>query len=242
MCKNRGAGWHSGNIKSESLNQLLMIVELGTMNLQSAIANGVVSVPDNPNTENNSIITGGTSNIGNNTGMANGTNGLVSISYRGVENPWGNIWKFVYGVNIHGNGSQGGGIPYICKDYNYAESKNSDNYESAGFMVANANGYISAIGYSELYDWLFFPAETLGNSSLPVGDYFYATPNLNGYRIARLGGYWSDGGDAGGFYWNLYYGVGLRLRNVGGRLVYVPDATSEAYSTLYEKWKAAMVA
>lgn len=242
MCKNRGAGWHSGNIKSESLNQLLMIVEMGTMNLQSAIANGVVSVPDNPNTENNSIVTGGTSNLGNNTGMADGTNGLVSVTYRGVENPWGNIWKFVYGVNIHGNGSQGSGIPYICTDYNYAESKNSGNYESAGFTLANADGYVSAMGYSEAYDWLFFPAETLGNSSLPVGDYYYCTPNLNDYRIAPLGGGWYGGGNAGGFCWFLSNGVGGRSRIIGGRLVYVPDTTSEAYATSYEKWKAAMTA
>ncbi|MSA12013.1 hypothetical protein GKG47_06075 [Lactonifactor sp. BIOML-A3] len=223
LARNRGPGWHSDNIKAVSANQLLMIIELGRMNTQAAIGRGVVSIPDTPNTENNSIITGSTSSLGSNTGMADGTNGKVSVSYRGVENPWGNIWKFVYGVNIHGNGSQGGGIPYICKDYNYAESKNSDNYESAGFMVANANGYISAIGYSELYDWLFFPAETLGNSSLPVGDYFYATPNLNGYRIALLGGSWYVGGDAGGFFWALHYGVGGRFRYLGGRLIYVPQ-------------------
>ncbi|MFA6851264.1 MAG: hypothetical protein WCS30_13050, partial [Selenomonadaceae bacterium] len=95
----------------------------------------------------------------------------------------------------------------------------------AGFTVSNANGYVSAMGYSEEFDYLFFPSETVGNSSLPVGDYFYVTANLNGYRIARLGGCWSDGGHAGGFYWYLNSSVGHRARAVGGRLVYVPTAT-----------------
>ena len=114
---------------------------------------------------------------------------------------------------------------YICSDFNYAEEKNTDNYEGAGFTVTKANGYISAMGYSTKYDWLFMASECLGNSSLPVGDYTYITENLNGYRIARLGGAWNDGSSAGGFSWDLADGVGYRDRDVGGRLVYVPTVT-----------------
>ncbi len=137
----------------------------------------------------------------------------------------GNIWKFAYGVNIWGNGKMAGGMPYICSDFNYAEGKNTDNYEGAGFTVTKANGYISAMGYSTKYDWLFMASECLGNSSLPVGDYTYITENLNGYRIARLGGGWTHGSNAGGFCWVLYDGVGNRSRYIGGRLVYVPTVT-----------------
>ena len=151
--------------------------------------------------------------------------GKTSICYRGVENFWGNIWKFAYGVNIWGNGKMAGGMPYICSDFNYTEGKNTDNYEGAGFTVTKANGYISAMGYSTKYDWLFMASECLGNSSLPVGDYTYITENLNGYRIALLGGSWNSGSNAGGFYWYLNNGVGSRNRNIGGHLVYVPTAT-----------------
>lgn len=223
LAKNRGAGWHSDIIKVESLNQLLMMIELGTLNTQTAIGQGVVSVSDTPNTENNSLVTGGTSELGNATGQAPGTAGQTSISYRGIENPWGNIWKFVYDINIHGDGTQKGGVPYICTDFNFVESKNSENYISAGFTLSNANGYISAMGYSQECDWLFMPSETSGNSALPVGDYCYCAPNLNGYRVARLGGNWSDGAIAGGFYWLLFNGVGARTRGLGGRLVYIPN-------------------
>ena len=225
LAKNRGAGWHLDNIKIASMNQLLMIIEMGQMELQGAIGKGVTEVNDTPNTENNSVLTGGTSSLGNKTGIADGVNGKVSISYRGLENPWGNIWKFIYGVNIWGNGKMDGGQPYICKDFNYSENKNTDNYVGAGFTVANKNGYISAMAYSPTCDWLFMASETDGNSSVPVGDYTYITPNLNGYRIAQLGGGWDGWSNAGGFYWILYAGVGTRVRAVGGRLVYVPHAT-----------------
>jgi hypothetical protein len=241
MAKNRGEGWHSFGIKTASMEQLLMIVEMGMMNLQTAIGQGVVNIPwatGSDTTSSYAGATGSTASLGNGTGRAtetttyeggvatkNTADGKTSICYRGVENFWGNIWKFAYGVNIWGNGKMAGGMPYICSDFNYAEGKNTDNYEGAGFTVTKANGYISAMGYSTKYDWLFMASECLGNSSLPVGDYAYITENLNGYRIARLGGTWIDGSSAGGFYWNLYDGVGSRTRRIGGRLVYVPTVT-----------------
>lgn len=241
MAKNRGEGWHSFGIKTASMEQLLMIVELGMMNLQTAIGQGVVNLPWTTGTDTTSSyagVTGSTASLGNGTGRStetttyeggvatkNTADGKTSICYRGVENFWGNIWKFAYGVNIWGNGKMAGGMPYICSDFNYAEGKNTDNYEGAGFTVTKANGYISAMGYSTKYDWLFMASECLGNSSLPVGDYTYITENLNGYRIARLGGDWSLGSYAGGFCWSLGSGVGGRFRDVGGRLVYVPTVT-----------------
>lgn len=241
MAKNRGEGWHSFGIKTASMEQLLMIVEMGMMNLQTAIGQGVVNLPWSTGSDTTSSYagaTGSTASLGNGTGRAtetttyeggvatkNTADGKTSICYRGVENFWGNIWKFAYGVNIWGNGKMAGGMPYICSDFNYAEGKNTDNYEGAGFTVTKANGYISAMGYSTKYDWLFMASECLGNSSLPVGDYTYITENLNGYRVALLGGSWSDGSHAGGFYWVLLNGVGHRRRNVGGRLVYVPTVT-----------------
>lgn len=92
--------------------------------------------------------TGSTASLGNGTGRAEKTttyeggvakeyavDGKTSVCWRGKENFWGNIWKFVYGINIWGNGKMGGGQPYICSDFSFAESKNSGNYEPAGFTV-----------------------------------------------------------------------------------------------------------
>lgn len=254
MAQNRGTNWHGDLIKQVSAEQLLMVIELATMNFQTAIANGVVSISDN-SAYNCSSLTGSTASLGNGTGQAAQTtnekggvttnetaNGKTSICWRGKENFWGNIWKFVYGVNMWGNGSMGGGQPYICNDFNFAESKNSDNYEGAGFTVTNANGYISAMGYSTKCDWLFMASECTGNSSLPVGDHTYITQNLNGYRIALLGGRWDGGTGAGGFDWSLTDGVGGRYRTVGGRLVYVPTKDSAAYTAAIASWEEQMAA
>lgn len=258
MAQNRGTNWHGDLIKQVSAEQMLMIIEMGMMNLQTAIAQGVVSLPwttGSDTTSSYAAATGSTASLGNGTGRAEKTttyeggvakeytvDGKTSVCWRGKENFWGNIWKFVYGINIWGNGKMGGGQPYICSDFSFAESKNSGNYEPAGFTVTNANGYISAMGYSTACDWLFIASECLGNSSLPVGDYTYITVNLNGYRIAQLGGGWSNGGGAGGFYWALNSGVGNRARGIGGRLVYIPTRDSATYTAAIEAWKQKMAA
>lgn len=258
MAQNRGTNWHGDLIKQVSAEQMLMTIEMGMMNLQTAIAQGVVSLPwttGSDTTSSYAAATGSTASLGNGTGRAEKTttyeggvakeytvDGKTSVCWRGKENFWGNIWKFVYGINIWGNGKMGGGQPYICSDFSFAESKNSGNYEPAGFTVTNANGYISAMGYSTACDWLFIASECLGNSSLPVGDYTYITVNLNGYRIALLGSFWVNGGYAGGFYWDLHNGVGVRGRDIGGRLVYIPTRDSATYTAAIEAWKQKMAA
>lgn len=256
MAQNRGTNWHGDLIKQVSAEQMLMIIEMGMMNLQTAIAQGVVTLPwetGSDKTSSYAAVTGSTSGIGNGTGRVERTttyeggvakeytvDGKTSVCWRGKENFWGNIWKFVYGINIWGNGKMGGGQPYICSDFNFAENKNSGNYEGAGFTATNVEGYISAMGYSTICDWLFIASECTGNSSLPVGDYTYITQNLNGYRIARLGGGWSLGGSAGTFCWYLYSSVGDRNRNVGGRLVYIPTRDSAEYTAAIASWKEQM--
>lgn len=258
MAQNRGTNWHGDLIKQVSAEQMLMLIEMGMMNLQTAIAQGIVSLPwttGSDTTSSYAAATGSTASLGNGTGRAEKTttyeggvakeytvDGKTSVCWRGKENFWGNIWKFVYGINIWGNGKMGGGQPYICSDFSFAESKNSGNYEPAGFTVTNANGYISAMGYSTACDWLFIASECLGNSSLPVGDYTYITVNLNGYRITRLGSYWNSGGAAGGFSWYLNDGVGIRSRIIGGRLVYIPTRDSATYTAAIEAWKQKMAA
>lgn len=235
LAANRGDGWHGDLIKAESANQLLMIIELGTMNTQTAIGQGITSISDN-SSFNCSSLTGSTSALGNLTGQADetineidgvetvyNTSGRVAVTYRGMENPWGNLWKHINGINIWGDGTMGGGQPFIADDFIFNESKNDGNYKPVGFTLANESGYINAMGYGgEEYDWLFFASEVGGTSALPVGDYIYMTTDLNGYRIALLGGSWNSGGSAGGFFWSANIGVSYRNRYVGGRLVYVP--------------------
>jgi hypothetical protein len=239
MAQNRGSGWHLETIEAVSANQLLMMIELAMMNSQTGIGQGVVSISDN-SSYNCASLTGSTADLGNATGQATETinekggvqttetaSGKVSVSYRGVENPWGNLWKHIQGINIWGDGTMCGGQPYIANDFTFNESTHSDNYEPVGFTLANASGFINAMGYGgENYDWLLMPSEIGGTNALPVGDYFYAESNLNGYRITRFGGCFNTSSQAGVFNWRGIDGVGYRSRVVGGRLIYVPTAKS----------------
>ena len=239
MAQNRGSGWHLETIHATSANQLLMMIELGMMNSQTGVGQGVIKITDNT-AYNCSSLTGSTSGLGNGTGQATSTvneiggvetayttAGKVSVSYRGIENPWGNISKHTQGLNIWGDGTMAGGQPYVANDFTFDESKHADNYESVGFTLPNRNGYISAMGYGlEKYDWLLMPSEVEGTSALPVGDYIFIAQNLNGYRITQSGGGWRSGDNAGSFYIIANGSTGGRSRGGGGRLVYIPTAKS----------------
>ena len=244
IANNRGPGWHSCLIKQISAIQMLMLVEGGMVsqtsthaicNTQVNFGRGVVDITDNTS-YNCSSLTGST--VGNVTGNAAQTyneiggtktsytvNGKVSTSWRGVENLYGNIWAFVWGMNIWGDGNMRGGAPYICNDFNFAEGIHEGDYQHPGFTAINTSGYISSFGYNkEDFDWLLVGSDTSGGGeNKMIGDYNYTTSNLNGYRIARLGGHWNVGGWAGAFYWNLNDGVGYRSRAIGSRVMYIPQ-------------------
>ena len=179
-------GWHLDTIQSVSANQLLMAIEYASFNTQSVIGNGVVSCQNNGN-NNCSSLTGSTSSLGNATGAAAKTvndnagtttefteNGKVAVSYRGMENPWGNIRKSVIGVNIWGNGTMNGGQVYICSDFNFNDLKHADNYLPCGFTISGVSGWISAFGYGrENFDCLVAGGFGFVNSGVANHAYDY---------------------------------------------------------------------
>lgn len=223
LAQKRGTGWELDYMASISATQLLMLIEYATFNLQSAIGNGAVSKTDDDAT-NMAENTGATISLGNASGVVVNANGIQIVSYRGEENDWGDIWEWKDGGNIKNPtpfaDGQYGNL-YVA-DHGFADNTDASPYEDTGIHPAYGEGYISAFGYNENYDWLFIPTEYKGNSSTPVGDYCW---NKNpGWRVARLGGTWDSGSRAGAFCWALNYDASYRHRFIGGRLVYVPDA------------------
>lgn len=222
IAENRGTGWEQETVQMASASQLLMLVEYATFNMQTAIGNGNVSKTDDGAT-NMAENTGATTSLGNASGVVTNTNGILIVSYRGEENPWGNIWKWVDGINIQNPtpfaAGQHGNV-YVA-DHGFADGISASPYEDTGIHPCYGEGYVSAFGYNEKFDWLFIPTEHSGNSSLPVGDYMYN--NQPGWRVALLGSYWTYGSTAGAFYWYLSNAASSRSRYIGGRLVYVPD-------------------
>lgn len=211
VAQNRGTGWELMYAATAAATQLLFAIEYATFNTQSAIGVGVSKTDDGAS--NMSDPTGATSALGNASGKAE--NG--SVTYRGEENFWMNIWKWVDGMNIK---PQGLHELYVA-DHDFADNKGDGSYQNAGITMAKTAGYVSAFAYNEAFDWLFMPSETLGNSSVPVGDYFYQNAvSTAGWLAAFLGGHWNSSSDSGGFIWYLYSSSASRFRYLGARLVY----------------------
>lgn len=252
LARNRGEGWHITTMEAYSVDQMLAIIEFGTFDTQTAIENGVCNI-NNTYSHNYANHTGSTASLGNGTGAAASSlnysnsvtnnyneNGKRSIAYRGEENPFGNIWKFIGNVNISGNGSQLGGIPYICKNYNYANTI-TENYESVGFCLPNNSDWISGMGYGdEKYDWVFMPAEASNaNSATPIGDSIWISQNLNGINYTAVGGNWLFQQKNGLFYYACDKSPTYYAATFGARLVYIPRKNS-IHNNNYALWQTKM--
>lgn len=219
LAANVGTGWQQGDFLIDNMTTLLFMVEYAKLDAQSIIGRGRVDVTDD-GTTSMTVNTGGTSTLGNGTGSATGTNGQVSVTYRGKEDPFGNIWEFSDGANIEAKGKN---ILYYA-DHGFADDTGASPYQSTGFTLTKTSGYISAFGWSEDCDFLFLPAEATGDSSKPVGDYTLVNPTYSGWFIALLGGAWNGSSYCGLCYWFLNFASSSRDRNFGSRLVYIPVA------------------
>ena len=217
LAHNRGTGWEIQTAASASASQMLMLVEYASFNMQEKIGVGVTSKVDDGATSMTEI-TGATTNLGNASGAVMNANNFNVVTYRGEENLWGNIWTFVDGMNINAKGIH----KLYVADHAFADSVLDGAYKDTGITLAKANGYVSAFGYNEAFDWLFVTSEVLGNSSLPVGDYFWQNHTYNAVMIARLGATWDAGASAGAFYWDVHYAPSYRSRSIGARPVYFP--------------------
>ncbi len=217
LANNRGIGWQQSYLATASATQMLFMIEYASFNTQEKIGMGNMSKVDDGLT-NMSEPTGATTLLGNASGAVTNVNGFQIVTYRGEENFWGNIWKFVDGANIYAYGEHS---LYVA-DNGFADNIGTAPYKDAGITLAKKDGYISAFAYNEEFDWLFFASETLGNTSVPVGDHLWQNSQAASWSIALLGGTWNDGTYGGGFSWHVYAASSCRARNIGGRLVYVP--------------------
>lgn len=249
MAQNRGTGWHITNMAAESALQLLELVEFGTLNGQSALEAGISNLPSNA-TANGASNTGSTAALGNKTGAASSTINITegvtntysnagrrAISYRGMENPWGNIWRFIGGINISGNNYQKGGVPYLCKNFNYSTDLTRD-YATLTYYLTDKSDYISGFGYSSAaYDWVFLPVECENaNSALPVGDYSWTSSALSHINGAIAGGSWYIEEKNGMFVYGLDQNIGFKSRVISARLMFIPTKNS-IYEANIKKWR-----
>ena len=212
LAHNRGAGWELQDFLTTSAVQLLYLIEYANFNSQTQIGRGVVDKTDDGST-NMAVNTGATSSLGNASGKASGTDGLVSVSYRGIENFWGNIWKWVDGLNIQADNK-----PWVA-DHSFASDTFTSPYTYLNGTLATTNGYAKDILFNSSIDCGFLPTVVGGSENSYLCDYYWQN---TGNRVARLGGSWLNGSYAGALYWYLTAASSDRFRSVGARLLYVP--------------------
>ncbi len=216
LAQNRGPGWGLVDFISVSMVNMLLLVELGHFDAQAKIGRGIVDITDDRST-NMAMPTGQTASLGNKSGAATGNVHPVtdqaanSISYRGLEDWWGNILEWTDGINIRER------VPYVA-DHDYVSNKYDGHYKPLGITLPSENGYVADIAVSDDYDWGFLPSAVGGSATTKLCDYYYQGA---GNRVALRGGYWTSSSWAGPFVWDLGGPSSYRDRRLGARLLYV---------------------
>ena len=215
MAQNRGFNWNLKDFLGWSAYQLMQTIEFASFNSQSFLSAGITSLASG--TGNHSQNTGHTSTLGNSSGyvnfpVENGATGQTTRnapSYRGIENPFGNIWEFVDGINITEL------LVYIA-DHGFASDTFTDPYKPIGY-VGDTSGYMSEHMFSSLSDFGFLPISVVGGGSGSYFcDYYYVSTATN--RIALVGGNWHDSVTAGAFFWYLSNSSATSDRSIAARL------------------------
>ncbi len=211
---NRGTGWRQQDYDLVSAIQLLYLVEYASFYSQSVIGAGITNVTDWAayNDYNPLAFTGNSNSIGNATGNTAGSTSSLTestkyLSYRGIENWYGHLWKWVDGININNN------IPYVTNTQPFADDT-ATNYTALGVTLINANGWQNTL---QKIDRGFLPL-TVGASSLTkITDYYYQAA---GWRVVKLSGNADSGANAGAFCMAATNASGYASQDVVGRLAF----------------------
>lgn len=205
---------------------------------QGGLGPGVTSWEDAKwNTYNNHnpiIPCGVTDKLGNGTGVVTYTIkneegvGLKSFfvpRYRGIENSFGHIFKFVDGINIRisptvENGGDGLSKVYVCSDPDKFSSTGYEGYTYIG-NEARESGYVKTIVSGEHGD--IMPTEVGAGSTLRFCDYHYTNiPATELLRAVLFGGSVDHGSRAGLVCAYSAYAPSFASAFFGTRLCFLP--------------------
>ena len=223
---NVGVGFGCKNFWGYAADQLLMYIEYGTFDIQTALGKGIVDKASGSgfsgeNTGANSADT----NIGTNgSGVGTGTDGLTPIVWRGMENPYGNVWEFAIGANFY---NTDGSYRLVNRDGSgtYAGTLAAGSYESGSGVVPNStDGYISGFLDGDLEEFAFLPSAAAGSSSTYVCDNWWY-PRYNP-SLLRAGGAWSYGLSAGPGCRYSYDTPSDSVRSLGARVEFAPGVVA----------------
>lgn len=177
---------------------------------------------------------GHTDSLGNRTGVVSYTakNDDESISktfdvprYRGVENPFGHIWKWTDGINVRispteENGGDGLSKVFVCKDPAKFKDNGYDGYSHVG-NEARTDGYVKEIIGGEYGE--IMPSLVGGGSTQFFCDYHWTNiPTTEALRGVMFGGYAVyDAFDGLAYAFSVYAPTDTNT-SIGSRLCFLP--------------------
>ena len=202
----KGDGWRQDDFAAYCARCLLYLVEFADFNSQAKLGNGWTS-------ETAATNTGGTDSMLYHTGRPDGENGHTAVQYRHIENPFGNVFTWVDGINMNNENV------YVATDPSKYADNTSDNYTFIGTR-ATSEGYVKKISApSGENNWCMFPTETGASSATYLCDY---SAYNTGWRVLHVGGGWNFGTYTGFWYFYGYSTSASLGSTIGLRLLWAP--------------------
>lgn len=254
--RKRGSGWEMYTYGAHKTLFWLFAVEYATLNSQKpfnaqkdangfsqgGLGEGALQMTDwiNFNNANPLIPCGYTNEFGNGSGekayvVKNASDGthatLMANRYRGIENPFGHVWKYTDGANIQvTTGDAGLSILWTTDDPSNFSDTSYTGYDKKG-NICRTSGYAKKMLLGENGD--IIPTEVDGSSSTYWCDYYRTTITIDGIFVVLAGS--SANGALGNGLASIYGGyTSNSARDIGTRLCFFPKYKSTEITTTTE--------
>lgn len=254
--RKRGSGWEMYTYGAHKTLFWLFAVEYATLNSQKpfnaqkdangfsqgGLGNGPTQMTDWTNFNNNNplIQCGYTNEFGNGSGekayvVKNASDGthatLMANRYRGIENPFGHIWKHTDGANIQvTTGDSGLSILWTTSDPSNFSDTSYTGYDKKG-NVCRINGHVKKMLLGE--DGDIIATEVGGSTSTYWCDNYYTSTSVSRMQLVVVGGRSDDGLNAGLVDVGTTNSSGI-ANNIGSRLCFFPKYKSTEITTTTE--------
>lgn len=254
--RKRGSGWEMYTYGAHKTLFWLFAVEYATLNSQKpfnaqkdangfsqgGLGEGASQMTDwiNFNNANPLIPCGYTNEFGNGSGekayvVKNASDGthatLMANRYRGIENPFGHVWKYTDGANIQvTTGDAGLSILWTTDDPSNFSDTSYTGYDKKG-NICRTSSYAKKMLLGENGD--IIPTEVDGSSSTYWCDYYRTTITIDGIFVVLAGS--SANGALGNGLASIYGGyTSNSARDIGTRLCFFPKYKSTEITTTTE--------
>lgn len=252
--RKRGSGWEMYTYNAHKILFWLFAVEYATLDsqkpfnaqkdangfAQGGLGAGPTQMTDwaNFNNANPLIPCGYTNEFGNGSGekayvVKNASGGthatLMANRYRGIENPFGHIWKYTDGANIQvTTGDSGLSILWTTDDPSNFSDTSYTGYDKKG-NICRTNGYAKKMLLGE--DGDIVATEIGGSSSTYWCDYYYTYTSANRMQVVLVGGGADSGSSAGLARVHANSAPSDASRGIGSRLCFFPKYKSTQITT-----------